>query len=173
MPLDASSPEFARLATAWLEGTATAEEAAQLWQAVAEDEACAREFSAAARFEALMAETLRERAGEKEFLREMSGSAATVVAKAPPRRLYNTSFLRPLAMAAAFAVLGSMAWLLWPRTEAFQIADSPPPKPKPPAAAVREPGPPVKRLAAVAPTAQEAASAADVPLPERLDRFFL
>ena len=65
MPLDAQSPEFARLATCWLDGSATAEEAALLWQSVAEDPACAREFAAQARFELLLQDTLRERAREQ------------------------------------------------------------------------------------------------------------
>ena len=48
-PLDMR--EFARLSQLWLDGRATAEEAAQHWQMVAEHAECARELAAAAPIE--------------------------------------------------------------------------------------------------------------------------
>jgi hypothetical protein len=124
MPLDRHSPEFARLTAAWLDGEATAEDADELWQAVAQDPGCAAELAAAARFEHLLSATVLERAGEKEAARGLTKEMA--VSASRRRVLPSATALR---MAALLAVLALAAWLLWPARPGGALAHSSTPKP--------------------------------------------
>lgn len=176
MPLDAHSSEFSRLVNAWLEQTATAEEAERLWQAIAEDAACAREFAAATRFEALLSETVQERAGEKAILLQAAApatSSPSLTKSSSLQRLPRQASLVLLRAAAILTMLGAVAWLLWPHESAPPvITAAPQTKPSSPAPSAVVSHPPA--AAAAAPSVPlAAAGAADKPLPDRLDHFFL
>ncbi len=129
MSLPARSPEFARLATRWLEGSATAAEAGQLWESVMEDKACAKEFADQARFELLLQDTLREQ------LREQGIAAAARVKTVTFHR--RATVRRALAAAATLAFAGYLLWLVLPADhiqkmpETVQATSPPAPVPTP------------------------------------------
>ncbi len=100
------SPEFARLATRWLDGCATDQEAAQLWEHVRNDPACAQEFAAHARFDLLMEDTLGEQRREQ--------GVADGVRLEMGRHRTRVLRRRVMAAAAAAALLGFLAWLAMP-----------------------------------------------------------
>jgi hypothetical protein len=108
-PLDMR--EFARLNQLWLDGRATAEEAARHWQMVAEHAECARELAAAARFEALLEKKLSE---ASEEMKAAVVLATASVRREEVRRVTNwRNGVRPLAkMAALIAVAGLLWWVL-------------------------------------------------------------
>lgn len=68
MKPDPRSAEFITLIDRWLDQTATVEEAACLWQAVAECPQCAAVLAAASRFESLLESTVQERASEGKLM---------------------------------------------------------------------------------------------------------
>lgn len=68
MKPDPRSAEFITLIDRWLDQTATAGEAARLWQAVAECPQCAAALAAASRFESLLEGAVSERASEIKML---------------------------------------------------------------------------------------------------------
>ena len=100
--------EFARLNQLWVDGRATAEEAAQHWQMVAEHAECARELAAVARFEALLEKKMSEASEEMKA----AGVLATVsVRREEGRRVTNwRNGVRPLAKMAALIAVGGLLW---------------------------------------------------------------
>ncbi len=107
-PLDMR--EFARLNQLWLDGRATAEEAAQHWQMVAEHEECARELAAAARFEALLEKKLSE-AGEEMKAAGVLATASVSVRREEAKRVTNwRKVVRPMAKVAALIAVGGLLW---------------------------------------------------------------
>lgn len=105
-PLDMR--EFARLNQLWLEGRATAEEAALHWQMVAGHAVCARELASAARFEALLEKKLSE-AGEET---KAAGVLATVTVRCEEEKRVTDwrGVVRPMARLAAMVAVGGMLW---------------------------------------------------------------
>lgn len=178
MKLDPHSAEFADLIDRWLDETATEEEAARLWQAVSECPDCARELAAAARFESLLGATVQERVAEKKVLPAVLPPAATLPllpARSGSRPgVWRQPGARWLLAAAAVILAGFFTALFWQQAGEVQpeIAahEAVAPIPQPPVR--RLPGP-VEKAPPSSPEAAETALAAQVPLVERLDRFFL
>ena len=106
MSLHPQSPEFARLATRWLDGSATAAEAALLWENIGADAACAREFAEQARFDLLLQDTLRERQREQQIA---VGARREVV-----RHQRKVVWRRTGDIAAIMLALGFLVWLVLP-----------------------------------------------------------
>jgi hypothetical protein len=101
--------EFARLKQLWLDGLATAEEAAAHWRMVAEHEECSRELAAAARFEAL----LEKRLGEAEQLKRAEMLLRSVATGKEKRSGSWRGMLKPaLSVAAVMTVVGMLWWVL-------------------------------------------------------------
>lgn len=174
----ADSPEFTALLERWLDGTASMEEVALLWQCVAQCPRCASQVAAAARFEGLLADVIKARDVEEEARRVLAvqprqppGAKTTRLPLRPP-----PSPLRHAALAAALALLGVAVVLLWPDTPPSTLARSRQPHPPP----ERVPTPP---LPEPPPTPQAAvpheAAVAGTPEPppaalvERLESYFL
>lgn len=114
MILNAHSSEFAVLVDCWLAGVATPEQAEQLWFCVGQCPECAREYAAAARFEELLAETVKARHVESEarkVLTVVQKTAATEKAKPAKRVRFQSPWL---SLAALLMVVGIMTALLWP-----------------------------------------------------------
>lgn len=177
MTLSADSSEFADLVCRWLDETATADEAALLWSCVSKCQDCANEFAAAARFEAMLDETVRARNVEAEARQQLATTprlAKTELIRKPaaPRQ----QSMKWLALAAALVVLGLITAMLWP--EATMVAPKiaqeavtpavPPTLPRPQFAPVAANNPQPKVDLPVSP-----AGSSEVPLTDRLDRFFL
>lgn len=175
------SSEFARLVTAWIEETATADEAAQLWRAIAESPECALEFAAAMRFESLLAATVKQRLVETAALTDLGGVMAPDSTAAKKSGVIGGSKQRvALQIAAVVAVLGIAAWLMSPTVDASKsspegrakIASKP--KPVLEGAADVPLGIGVRPLAEVTKPAKSPATETDQrPFTERLDAFFL
>ena len=117
MSLEPHSPEFARLATRWLDGVATQEEAARLWAAIVASKACAAQFADHARFESLMEQTCAERAREQE----VNGVVHKAVRKHHQRRV--------LKIAAIVLALGAVLRLIWPGDGPVMVHKAPAPVP--------------------------------------------
>lgn len=170
MPFPPQSPEFARLATRWLDGSATDAEAAQLWEHLRNDPDCAREFATHARFELLLEDTLRETQREQKV--------AAKVGQEMGRRHSRIVRRRMLAAAAAAMLLGFLAWLALPGPgpTAPQVTHAPTVSPSISHLTLPEG---VRRGTTVLLARNEPAGppAASVPAPEtlrhRLDDFFL
>ncbi|MDB6117340.1 MAG: hypothetical protein JWO08_1121 [Verrucomicrobiaceae bacterium] len=165
MPLPAHSPEFARLATRWLEGTATAAEAKLLFESVQADKACAKEFADQARFELLLQDTLRERLREQGIAAGAREKAATYHRRATVRRA--------LAVAAMIAFTGYLLWLVLPSDHSQPVPETvqvpqvmPFPRSHP------MPGNTMVLMAREDP-AKPAADTPPDPLQKQLDQFFL
>lgn len=105
-PLDMR--EFARLNQLWLDGRATAEEAALHWQMVVEHAECARELAAAARFEALLEKKMSEASEETKA----AGVLATAsVRREEVRRVTNwKGVVKPMLKVAALIAVGGLLW---------------------------------------------------------------
>lgn len=163
MPLAPDSPEFARLATRWLDGVCSREEAERLWAAIGESHACARAFAEMTRFELLLETTSTEMARE---------AVVAIVAEQKGTQHRRRMIVRQTLKIAALAlVLGSVLWFLWPETEpgvtpSHIIAEAKAPQP----VLVQRPGQP-DRLLITPPTAATAVKAK--PLPQHLNDFFL
>lgn len=100
--------EFVRLNQLWLDGRATAEEAEQHWQMVAEHGECARELAAAARFEALLEKKLSE---ASEEMKAAVALATASVRRDEVRRVTNwRNGVGPLAKMAALIAVGGLLW---------------------------------------------------------------
>lgn len=107
-PLDMR--EFVRLNQLWLDGRATAEEAVQHWQMVAEHAECARELAAAARFEALLEKKLSE-AGEEMKAAGVLATASVSVRREEEKRVTTwRQVVRPMAKVAAVIAVGGLFW---------------------------------------------------------------
>ncbi len=100
--------EFARLNQLWLDGRATAEEAALHWQMVVEHAECARELAAAARFEALLEKKMSEASEETKA----AGVLATAsVRREEVRRVTNwKGVVKPMLKVAALIAVGGLLW---------------------------------------------------------------
>jgi hypothetical protein len=114
MILNADSSEFAVLVDCWLAGVSTPEQAEQLWFCVGQCPACARKYAAAARFEELLAQTVKARHVESETRRVLTVVQKTdATEKTKPSK--RVRFQSPwLSLAALFVVVGIMTALLWP-----------------------------------------------------------
>jgi hypothetical protein len=166
----ADSPEFARLVSTWIDGAATPDEAARLWEAIVADPACALEFAAHTRFDFLLEQTVRERSGASAVAGALTLVRNTVQQRNRARR--PQAALLPLA--AALVLLGLLAWLLWPHGEPIPMARTHPPAGESPAAQVTSARPAMVAHTDHAGLAETPAPAAGaISLPERLDRFFL
>ncbi|MDB6140276.1 MAG: hypothetical protein JWO94_3348 [Verrucomicrobiaceae bacterium] len=162
MPVPAHSPEFARLATRWLDGSARAAEAVELWQSIRTDPECAKEFAQQARFDLLLQDTLRE------HLREHGITAVARQHAGHHRRRVATR--RVLAAAAVLTVVGFLLWQVQPRHE---VAQGIPPSSLP---VSHTSGGKVRRttmLMARQNTAIPSTNTSTDPLRMRLDHFFL
>ncbi len=178
MTPSADSSEFADLVARWLDETATADEAAQLWICVSKCPDCARELAAASRFEAMLGDTVRARNVEAEA-RHLLATTPRVAKTTTLKKHASTSPSQPsmkwFAVAAALVVLGLITAMLWPE----EAAESP--------KVVQE-----KALPMAQPTVKESppliahapapkldlpvtlgTATNEVPLTDRLDRFFL
>lgn len=164
MSLTPDSPEFARLATRWLDGLASADEASRLFAAVRGDLACARAFADMARFELLLEQTSQQVDQER---------AVAAIAVGESRKYKQRRFIRRCAqIAAVFALLGVIVWQ-WPQ-EAPVVAQAKSPTPH-----VQEPvlpAPPVRRLlptTVVMSGAARHATTEPKALSQTIDDFFL
>ena len=124
MTPSADSSEFADLVARWLDETATADEAAQLWICVSKCPDCARELAAASRFEAMLGDTVRARNVEAEA-RHLLATTPRVAKTTTLKKHASTSPSQPsmkwFAVAAALVVLGLITAMLWPE----EAAESP------------------------------------------------
>lgn len=167
MPLEPHNPEFARLATRWLDGVATRDEAERLWEAILASKECAVQFAAHARFESLLEHTYQERARE---------NVVTGAVSKATRRHHQRVVMK---MAAVLGILGLAVGMLWPRGESSEIVKAPvlPSTGKPEALQpVHRPAPtlamqPMRLLVPTSPGATDVKE--DKPLPVVLDEFFL
>ncbi len=174
MTLRADSPEFAELAARWLDDTATAEEAELLWSCITECPECAAEFAAVARFDGLLADTVKALDVEIEARKVLAVTPRTKVISVP--RPQPSVSMRGFAVAAALVVLGLITAMLWPSDPVVvpQVVDSTPRAAVPPVSPLVlpriEPAPePLANMT----TAQGTAPVAEATLTERLDSFFL
>ncbi len=168
MPSPSHSTDFADLATRWLDGIATPEEAARLWASIKGNPDHARAFAEMARFELLLEST--SQAAAREAL------VCAVADEKTARHKHRRQVVRAIKMAAGFVLFGSVIWMLWPQG-----------KPSPDLAATtasskRASSAPVKvspkrERVLIAPSASVAATPAKAakprPLPQHLDEFFL
>ena len=121
MKPDPRSAEFITLIDRWLDQTATAEEAARLWQAVAECPHCAAALAAASRFESLLAEAVSERASEMKMLAPAVRSIDQKETQAAQRPLrqgtaqgpWSAKTRRWVGAAAAVLVAGLVSVYFW------------------------------------------------------------
>lgn len=177
MTPSADSSEFADLVCRWLDETATADEAAQLWQCVSSCPECAREFAAAARFEALLDETVRARNVEADARQQLAVAprlAKTDQLRKPATSAPSQPSMKWLALAAALVVLGFITAMLWPVPvpEAPKLADEKAAHEAKSTRLARESAPMISQSSA--PALEAPATTTDtVPLTDRLDRFFL
>ncbi|TDU81261.1 hypothetical protein EI77_00564 [Prosthecobacter fusiformis] len=163
MSTNPQEPDFNHRLLRWLDGTASPEEAAQLWKEVGDSPDCARELAAQARFESLIEANVKARAGERaESLRLKAFNAQRAKPKA-----WSRSWSRRVMAMAALLMLGMVCWSFWPDTKGS------------PQMAKKEVLPQVKKqrvkLPGVAVQAPVVAQAAlpERSLPERLDAFIL
>lgn len=181
MSLPANSAEFARLLDRWLDATLTAEEAELLWRRVRECPECAAELAAAARFEGLLADTIKARDVEAEARKVLAVTPRQTgpLSAAAPLKKPGVS-MRSFAWAAVLVAAGVIAALLWPedlqkdvrlsqqkaRKSVSPVLVEPLPTP-----ALRPQAPPIESL--VAGSGLNPPTAVEVPVMERLDRFFI
>lgn len=199
----ADSAEFAALLDRWLDNAATDEEAALFWRCVTEVPACAAQFAAAARFEGLLADTVKavnvEAEARKVLAVAPTRETAPHAAHHPPttRRMAATTHsarpapapppMRYFALAAALVILGLITAMLWPEEPAGTAQASkggsttPPVKPvsivtAPPAAGQAPGTVPLSAKMDTAPADPrqvEAPQFVELALTARLDQFWL
>jgi len=165
---DAHSPEFARLATRWLDGVASADEAARFWRCVGESPECARVFAEMARFELLLESTSAEIAREA-----LVAVAASEKNHTHRRRALVTQSLK---IAAVVTFLGAVIWALWPEGNESPVAVVPPPAPasaKGQRIVTHDRVLLTPSLPVSPPATPAVATAPAKPLPKHLDEFFL
>ncbi|MDZ4287385.1 MAG: sigma-70 family RNA polymerase sigma factor [Prosthecobacter sp.] len=158
-PPCAAGDGFTSLVSAWLDGSATAEAADQLWQAVRDRPECAHEFAATARFEALLAVALQRRDGSD--------------AKTSPQEEKRRTSRLALPLAAALALVGIAAWLLWPVPAVSRMAQTSPANSRDIASTSRAQTLPAEPQVQINPPPIKAPLPPERELPERLERFFL
>jgi hypothetical protein len=122
MKPDPHSAEFITLIDRWLDQTASAEEAARLWQAVAECPDCAAALAAAARFESLLGATVQERASEKRLTAPVALPTQEKAQRQPQRPLrqgtaqsgvWGASTRQWVAAVAALIVVSLVSVFFW------------------------------------------------------------
>jgi hypothetical protein len=178
----ADSAEFARLLDRWLDATLTAEEAELLWRRVRECPECATELAAAARFEGLLADTIKARDVEVEARKVLAvtprQTSPLSVASAPAKKPGVS--MRSFAWAAVLVAAGVITALLWPedlqkgvrlgqqktRKPVAPLLVEPLPPPSPPPQV-----PPIENM--VAGSGLNPPAAVEPTFMERLDRFFI
>ncbi len=171
----ADSAEFAVLLERWMDDSATAAEAELLWRCVTECPECAAEFAAVARFDGLLADTVKARDVEIEARKVLAVTPRTKTMVAPRPQPANS--LRGFAIAAALVVLGLITAMLWPSSPVAvpQVVESTPKAPVQPVPSVTPLTPPKTELKPAPPVEMVAAQGAtpEATLTERLDGFFL
>ncbi|MEQ1749330.1 MAG: hypothetical protein ABL974_07895 [Prosthecobacter sp.] len=178
MTLSSDSSEFADLVARWLDETATADEAAQLWLCVTQCPDCARELAAASRFEAMLGDTVRARnveAEARQILATTPRVAKTTTLRKTAATVSNQPSMKWIAVAAALVVLGLITAMLWPEEAAEtpkMVQEKAVPMAQP---SVHESRPLIAHAPAPKsdPLVALSAATAEVPLTDRLDRFFL
>jgi hypothetical protein len=183
MSLPADSAEFARLLDRWMDATLTDEEAGLLWRCVRECPECAAEFAAAARFEGLLADTIKARDVEAEARKVLAvsprqtGPLSAALAPASAKKKPGVS-MRAFAWAAVLVATGVIVALLWPEDlqRGVQVGQQKARKPVAPVAV--EPLPPPHSSLQVPLTENvtaglNAPASAEPTLVERLDLFFI
>lgn len=181
MSLPADSAEFARLLDRWLDATLTTEEAELLWRRVRECPECAAELAAVARFEGLLADTIKARDVEAEARKVLAVTPRQTgpLSAATPVKKPGVS-MRPFAWAALLMAAGVIAALLWPEDLQKGVRLSQQKVRKPvvpvlveplPTSAPRPQAPPIENM--VAGSGLNPPDAVDALVMERLDRFFI
>lgn len=181
MSLPADSAEFARLLDRWLDATLTVEEAELLWRRVRQCPECAAELAAAARFEGLLADTIKARDVEAEARKVLAVTPRQTgpLSAAAPMKKPGVS-MRSFAWAAVLVAAGVIAALLWPEDLQKDVRLSQQKARKPVAPVLVEPlltpsphpqAPPIESM--VAGSGLNPPTAVEVPVMERLDRFFI
>ncbi|MBV6499052.1 MAG: hypothetical protein CJBNEKGG_01502 [Prosthecobacter sp.] len=182
MSLPADSAEFARLLDRWMDATLTDEEADLLWRCVREHPECAAEFAAAARFEGLLADTIKARDVEAEARKVLAVSPRQTgplsAALAPASVKKPGVSMRAFAWAAVLVATGVIVALLWPENlqRGVQVGQQKARKPVAPVAV--EPLPPPRASLQLPPIENvtaglNAPAAVEPTLVERLDLFFI
>jgi hypothetical protein len=182
MSLPADSAEFARLLDRWLDATLTAEEAELLWRRVRECPECAAELAAAARFEGLLADTIKARDVEAEARKVLAVTPRQTgpLSAATPVKKPGVS-MRAFAWAAVLVAAGVITALLWPedlqqgvrlgqqkaRKPVAPVLVEPLPPSSPPLPQV----PPIENM--VAGSGLNPPVAVEPTFMERLDRFYI
>ena len=163
-----SSFDFADLATRWLDGIATPEEAARLWSAIKGNPDCARTFADIARFELLLESTSQSLARE--------ALVCAVADEKTARYRHRKRVTGTAKLAAGFLLFGSIVWMLWPVREPSSEVASTQAAPKANAIVQSKTQARPDRVV-ISPSPALAASAVDGaktrPLPQHLDEFFL
>ncbi len=183
MKPDPRSAEFITLIDRWLDQTATAEEAARLWQAVAECPQCAAALAAASRFEFLLESTVQERASERKL---MAPVAMPSIEDKPrqelsplrqgtkPSSLWGSQTRRWVASAAALIVASLVSVYFWNEAgmerPAVAVHELVGPIQQPPLRLPKAPSNPIKDEVKVADAKSQEPKEL---LTAHLDRFFL
>ena len=162
------STDFAELATRWLDGIATPDEAARLWAAIKGNPENARAFAEIARFELLLESTSQSIARE--------ALVCAVADEKTARHQHRRKVIRAFKLAAGFVLFGSIIWMLWPQGNPSSDIAATTPQSKPVSSTQVNVQPKRDRVL-IAPPATVAAAAATTtkprPLPQHLDEFFL
>lgn len=180
MSLPADSAEFARLLDRWLDATLTAEEAELLWRRVRECPECAAELAAAARFEGLLADTIKARDVEAEARKVLAVTPRQTSPLSVASAKKPAVSMRSFAWAAVLVAAGVIAALLWPedRQKDVRLSEQKVRKQVPPMLAeplpMPTPRPQVPTIEnMVAGSGLNPPVAVEASVMERLDRFFI
>ena len=162
------SADFADLATRWLDGIATPDEASRLWAAIKGNPENARAFAEMARFELLLESTSQSVARE--------AIVCAVADEKTARHQHRRKMIRAAKLAAGFVLFGSIIWMLWPQGNPSSDIAATTPQSKPVSSTQVNVQPNRDRVL-IAPPATISATATTAakprPLPQHLDAFFL
>jgi hypothetical protein len=162
------SADFADLATRWLDGIATPDEAARLWAAIKANPENARAFAELARFELLLESTSQSVARE--------AIVCAVADEKTARYQHRRKMVRTAKLAAGFVLFGSIIWMLWPQGNPPSDIAATTSQSKPVSSTQGKVQSKRDRVL-IAPPATIAATATTAakprPLPQHLDEFFL
>lgn len=162
------SADFADLATRWLDGIATPDEAARLWAAIKGNPENARAFAEMARFELLLESTSQSVARE--------AIVCAVADEKTARHQHRRKMVRAAKLAAGFVLFGSIIWMLWPQGNPSSDIAATTPQSKPVSPTQVKVQPKRDRVLIAPPTTIAATAATTTkprPLPQHLDEFFL
>lgn len=173
------SAEFARLLDRWMDDTITDTEAELLWRRVRECPECAAELGAAARFEGLLADTIKARDVEAEARKVLAvpprQTGTPSAALAPARKPFVS--MRAFAWAAVLVTAGVIVALLWPEDalKGGRVSQQKPRKQQVAPVQVETFAPPQAPVIEnmTAGPAVNPPALAEPALVERLDRFFI